>query len=226
MLAVLRLAVIVASLSDPGGAPLAGVEVQLTGIDVDANYTARTDAKGRIEFPKVAAGTYRVEVRQPTVVATPDLIRVTAGESLNTEIRTALRAQIGMTLSAASAQVLRRWASGGPPPAAAMEWECTVNGQRCTAPARELDAMVLPSLIPQPLGEVMVNALMAVDGKGTVEMTGTIGADGFLSGLSVSAATSPELAAAVLLEVGRLRWEPARLRGVAVSTSATIDVRF
>jgi hypothetical protein len=225
MLAVLGLAVIVATLSDPAGASLAGVEVQLTGLDVDATYVARTDAKGRIEFPKVVAGAYRVEVRQPAFVATPDIIKVTAGESLKTEIRTALRVQIGMTLSAASAQVLRRWASGGPPSAAAFEWECTVNGQRC-APARESDAIVLPSLVPQPLGDVMVNALMAVDGTGIVEMTGTIGADGFLSGLSVSSATSPELATAVLLEVGRLRWEPARLRGGAVTTSATIDVRF
>ena len=226
MLAILGLAVIVASLSDPAGASLARVEVQLTGLDVDAKYVARTDARGRIEFPEVKPGAYRVELRQSAFVATPDTIKVTAGESLKTEIRTALRAQIGMTLSAESTQILRRWISGGSPPAAALEWACTVNGQGCAAPARESEA-VPPTLVPQPLGDVMVNALIALGrGTGIVEMTGTIGADGFLSGLSVSSATSPELASAVLLEVNRLRWEPARLRGVAVNTMVTMEIRF
>ena len=220
------LAVVVASLSDPAGASLPGVEVQLTGLDVDATYAARSDARGRLEFPAVNAGAYRVELRQSAFVATPDTVKVTAGQSLKTEIRTALRAEIGMTLSADSTRVLRRWASGGPPPAAALEWECTVNGQRCATPSRESELMP-PSLIPQPVGDVMVNALIVLGrGTGIVEMTGTIGADGFLIGLSVSSATSPELAAAVLAEVGRTRWEPARLRGVAVNTAATLDVRF
>jgi hypothetical protein len=134
-----------------------------------------------------------------------------------------------MTVSAASADVLRRWIAGGPPPTAALEWDCSINGQRCAAPARESEAMVLPSLIPPPLSDVMVNALIALGrDTGMVEISGRIAADGagFMSGLSVNSATSPELAAAVLLEVGRIRWEPARLRGVAVNTSVTMDIHF
>ena len=214
-------------LSDPGGVSMAGVEIQLTGLDVRPTYTARTDREGRFEFPKLVAGSYRVEVRQTAVVATPDIVTVAAGEPLRTEIRTALKAQIGLTLTVASVEALRRWASGGPPPAAALEWDCSVNGRRCAAPARESEVVVLPSLLPQPLSDVILNALIALDGgAGSVEISGTIGADGFSSGLGVNSATSSELAAAVLLEVGRIRWEPARLRGVAVNTSVTMDIRF
>jgi len=211
-------------LSDPGGVSMAGVEIQLTGLDVRPTYAVRTDREGRFEFPKLVPGAYRVEVRQSAVVATPDIIRVAAGEPLRTEIRTALKAQIGLSLTVASVEALRRWAAGGPPPAAALEWDCSVNGQRCAAPARDSEA-----LVPPPLGDVMVNALIALGrDTGIVEISGLIAADGggFMSGLSVNSATSPELAAAVLLEVGRMRWEPARLRGVAVNTSVTMDIRF
>ena len=40
-------------LLDPGGAVLAGVEVVLTGIDVGATHTTRTDGEGRYNFPAV-----------------------------------------------------------------------------------------------------------------------------------------------------------------------------
>lgn len=213
-------------LSDPGGVSMAGVEIQLTGLDVRPTYAARTDREGRFEFSKLLPGSYRVEVRQTAVVATPDIVRVAAGGTLRTEIRTALKAQIGLTLTAASAEAVRRWASGGPPPAA-LEWDCSINGQRCAAPGRESEVVVLPSLLPQPLSDVILNALIALDGGvGSVEISGTIGADGFSSGLGVNSATSPELAAAVLLEVGRIRWEPARLRGGTVNTSVTMDIHF
>lgn len=213
-------------LSAPDGVGMPGIEIELTGLDVRATQTARTDGNGRYEFPKVDPGNYRVVVRQSGVVATPDIIRIVAGEPMTTGIRTALRAQLGLSLTAGSVEALRRWASGGPPPASSIEWDCSINGQRCAAPARA-SGMVLPSLLPQPLGDVMLNALLALDGgTGIVEMTGTIGVDGFLSGLSVNSATSPDLAAAALLEVGRMRWEPARLRGVGVITAVTMDIRF
>jgi hypothetical protein len=59
-----------------------------------------------------------------------------------------------------------------------------------------------------------------------VQMTGVIGDGGLPSGLSVSSATSPGLAVAVLAAVRQMRWEPARLRGVPVSTSMTLEIRF
>ena len=216
-------------LSDPAGVSLAGVEVHLTGVDVAPKYSARTDDEGRYEFTRVVPGAYRVEVRQSEVVATPSTIRVMAGELLTMEIRTALRARIAMTLNAASVAALRRWAAGGPPPVAPIEWECAVNGQRCAAPARESEASFPPSLVPSPLSDVMINAVTALHGGvGIVEIGGTIAADdgGFMSGLSVNSATSPELAVAVLAEVARMRWEPARLRGKPANTSVTIDIRF
>jgi hypothetical protein len=47
-----------------------------------------------------------------------------------------------------------------------------------------------------------------------------------MSGVGVTSATSPGLAAAAVVELSRMRWEPARLRGIAVDTSVTIEMRF
>jgi len=222
-------------LADPSGAALAGVEVVLTGIDVHAIYAARTDAEGHYELSRVAPGAYRVAVRHPDVVPVGKTLRVGAGARITLDIETALQARITLGLGAASAAALRQWASGGPPPARPLEWACTIDGRRCDLPDRVPDTghpvvnppAALPMLAPQPLGEILLAALARLDGQpGIVEMTGTIAADGFMSGVSVSSATSPELAAAALAEATRLRWEPARLRGIPVNTSVTLDIRF
>jgi len=224
-------------LSDPGGAGLAGVEVVLTGVDVRASYTARTDGEGRYDFPAVAPGAYRVDVRRPGIVPVAETLAVAAGERLNADIGTMLTVQIGMALRAASADAVRRWVSGGQPPAGPLEWECTSNGAPCTASAREsrtttddavpAAAVALPSLVRQPPGDLVLDALVALDGRpGIVQMRGTIGTDGFLSGASISSATSPELAAVALMAARQMRWEPARLRGVPVNTSMTLEIRF
>jgi hypothetical protein len=229
--------VVTGLLSDPGGDGLAGVEVVLTGVDVRATYTARTDGEGRYDFPGVAPGAYRVIVRRPDIVPVDDTLKVAAGERLRSDIRTTLRLQIGMALRAASAEALRQWVSLGTPPAGPLEWECTSNGVRCSPPPRApsterhdadpVAAVVMPSLVPQPLSEMMINALIALHGRtGVVQMSGVIASDGFMGRLSVNSATSPELAAAVVVEVGRMRWEPARMRGLPVDTSVTMEIRF
>ena len=85
----------------------------------------------------------------------------------------------------------------------------------------------MPSLIRPPAGEFASDAIVALEGRpGIVQMRGLIGADGLPSGLIVSSATSPKLATGVLTAVRQMRWEPARLRGVPVDTSMTMEIRF
>ena len=56
------------------------------------------------------------------------------------------------------------------------------------------------------------------DGKveGTVVVEGRIGTDGFPDGIRVVSAGHPDLAKAAVAAVREDRWEPARVRGVAV----------
>ena len=224
-------------LLDPGGAVLPGVEVVLTGIEVGATHTARTDGEGRYDFPAVAPGDYRVEVRQPGVVPVSDTMAVAADERLEANIATTLRMRIGMELRAVSAEAVRQWVAGGPPPERPVEWECTWSGGACAAPAAgrqagRVDAfpaepVVFPSLVQQVPDELALQAFVALDGRqGSVQIRDMIGTDGFPNGLRVSSATSPELAAAALTAVGQMRWEPARLRGAPVDTSMTMAIRF
>ncbi|SRR5260221_1484848 len=228
---------VIGVLSDPAGAGLAGVEVVLSGIDVRDTYTARTDGEGRYDFSRVAPGGYRVDVRYPDIVPLAETLAVAAGKSLKSDIGTALRVEIGLALRGVSADAVRRWVSGGQPPPGPIEWECTSTGGSCATPARKPKAgpddaasgapVVMPSLVQQPPGEFAFDALVALDGQpGIVQMRGLIGADGLPSGLIVSSATSPDLAAAALTAVSQMRWEPARLRGVPVITSITIEIRF
>ena len=126
---------------------------------------------------------------------------------------------------------------GGLPAArlvAPIEW--FRQGQACTAPklapvTERGDAVadasvVMPLLIRQPLSEIMLNALVAPGGgERIVQLTGVLAADGFLGGLSINSATSPELAAAALAEAGLTRWEPGRLRGVPVNTLVSVQIQ-
>jgi len=221
--------------SDPAGAVLVEVAVVLSGVDVRETYTTRTDGEGRYEFPSVIPGAYRVDVRHPDIVPVVETLKVGVGKALKSDIRTALKAEIALTLPAASVQALRRWASGGPPPVAPIDWNCTSKGKPCTAsklePVTERDAVadtsvVMPLLIRQPLSEIILNALTAPGGgERIVQLTGVIAADGFLGGLSINSATSPELAAAALAEAGLTRWEPGRLRGVPVNTLVSVQIQ-
>ena len=162
---------------------------------------------------------------------------VAAGEWQEANIGTTLRMRIRMELRSVSADAVRQWVTGGPPPERPVEWECTWSGWRCAAPtaerlagrddARPDESAVFPSLIQQVPDELALQALVALDGRaGSVAMRGMIGTDGFPSGLRVSSATSSELAAAALVAAGQMRWEPARLRGVPVDTSITMEIRF
>jgi len=141
-------------------------------------------------------------------------LTVAAGRPLTTDISTAFKVQLGLTLRAASADALRRWVSGGPSPAGPIEWECTSSA-------------VMPLLVQQPPGEFALEAIVALAGRpGIVQIRGLIGDDGSPRDLIVSSATSSELAAAALTAVRQMRWEPARLRGVPVRTSMTMEIRF
>jgi len=224
-------------LSDPAGTGLPGVAVVLTGVDVPATYTARTDDGGRYDFPRVVPGGYRVDVRHPDIVPMVDVLVVAAGQQLTSDIGTTFKVQLGLALRAASADALRRWVSGGPSPAGPLEWECTSNGGPCDArpggpetgrdDAVSAASAVMPLLVQQPSVESAFDAIVALDGRpGIVQMRGLIGDDGMPSGLVVSSATSSGLAATALTVVRQMRWEPARLRGLPVSTSITIEIRF
>jgi Carboxypeptidase regulatory-like domain/Gram-negative bacterial TonB protein C-terminal len=226
-------------LSDPAGSGLPAVEVVLTGVDVRATYRARTDDEGRYDFPRVAPGAYRVSVRRSNLVPVVDVLIVAVGQRLTSDIGTRFMVNLGLALRAASADVLRRWLSGGPSPAAPLEWECTSNDGPCDVRPRETGAgrdgavsagsAVMPLLVQQPPGDFAFafDSIAALEGRpGVVQIRGLIGEDGLPSGLIVSSATSPELALAALTAVRQMRWEPARLRDVPVTTSMTMEIRF
>jgi len=213
-------------LSDPAGTALPGVEVVLTGVEFRAIYTARTGDDGRYDFPRVAPGGYRVDVQYPAIVPVVDALIVAAGRPLTSDINTVFKVQLGLTLRAASADALRRWVSGGPSPAGPIEWECTSSHGPCDGAVSAAPA-VMPLLVQQPPGEFALEAIVALAGRpGIVQIRGLIGDDGSPRDLIVSSATSSELAAAALTAVRQMRWEPARLRGVPVRTSMTMEIRF
>jgi hypothetical protein len=178
-----------------------------------------------------------VNVRRPDIVPVVGGLAVAAGQRLTADIATTLKVQIGLAVRGISADALRRWVSGGPRPTGPPEWECTSNGGPCAAPSREPGArredtvadpeVVMPSLVRMPSTEFVSDAIVALEGRpGIVQMRGLIGSDGLPRGLIVSSATSPELAAGALTAVGQMRWEPARLRGVPVDTSMTMEISF
>lgn len=224
-------------LSDPAGTAFPGVAVVLSGVDVRAVYKARTDDEGRFDFPRVAPGGYRVDVRRPSIVPVVDVLVVAAGQRVTSDIGTRFKMQLGLALRAESADALRRWVSGGPTPAEPLEWQCTSSRGPCDVRPREPGAgrkgavsdasAVMPVLVQPPPREFAFDAIVALEGRpGVVQLRGLIGSDGLPSGLIVSSATSPEVAVAALAAVGQMRWEPARWRGVPVDTSMTMEISF
>jgi len=202
---------------DPSSGAFTAVEITLTGIDVRDTYMARTGVDGRYEFARLAPGSYRVAIRQPGIVPIENTLTVASGSRQTLDIRTALQARMTLGLSPASTIAFRKWIAGGPSPSQPLEWECMSGGKPCVA----------PMLLAQPPGEIIVTALAQLEGRSaSVQIVGIITADGFLTGASVSAATSEEFAAAALAEVSRLRWEPARFKQMPAVTAAELDIRF
>ena len=122
-----------------------------------------------------------MEVRQPGVVPVSDTMAVAADERLEANIATTLRMRIGMELRAVSAEAVRQWVAGGPPPERPVEWECTWSGGACAAPAAgrqagRVDAfpaepVVFPSLVQQVPDELALQAFVALDGRqGSVQI--------------------------------------------------------
>lgn len=222
--------------SDPAGAVLADVTIVLTGVDVNATYTARTDTDGRYDFPRVVAGAYRIDIRYPDVVPVTDVLIVQAGGTLTSDIGTMFKVELGLALRGASADALRRWLSGGPSPSTPLEWDCTVSsgpGVRPVQPGTGRDGAVpavkpvMPLLVKPPPDEFALGAIVGLDGSpGIVQITGLIGSDGLPSRLIVNSATSPTLAAAALTAVLQMRWEAARWREVPVISAMTMEIRF
>jgi uncharacterized protein (TIGR03435 family) len=216
---------------DPNGAPVEGATIYVTSIRTSEQLDFATTAEGRFEFSGLPAGDYRVSSMTPGIGVFT--VTLAAGEPVHREI----------TLAFGPFQEtwdIIRAAPGAPMPPRTMPagWRCTnrVTGLPLCAPSSVIDEferdeterLKAPVLGPRRIGlpPSYPPDLLEARIQGAVVLRGRLTPDGVLTAVQLTSSGHSALDAAALAAVNGVRWEPARIRGVAQEVPLTVTLRY
>ena len=200
---------------DPLGEPAADLPITLDN-NVDAGDSeplatpvlleTRTDATGRYRFDNVPRGSYVVTPAIAWARSSP--VTVPNGGAVDTDIRITFDTVVtGLMML-----------PGGRPPSASILF-----------PPRDRQSETLSVRGPEHVNlwnRPYPDALQQTRREGVVVVDGDIGTDGKATHLRVTAADHVELATAALAAVEQERWEPARVRGVAIEVPLRVTLEY
>jgi TonB family protein len=200
---------------DPLGEPAVGVPLTLDN-SVDAGDSeplatpvlleTRTDANGRYRFDNVPRGSYVVTPSIAWARSSP--VTVPNGGAVDTDIRITFDTVVtGLMML-----------PGGRPPTASILF-----------PPRDRQSETLSVRGPEHMNlwnRPYPDALQPTRREGVVVVDGDIGTDGKATHLRVVAADDAELATAALAAIEQERWEPARVRGVAIEVPLRVTLEY
>ena len=200
---------------DPLGEPAVGVPLTLdNNVDAGDNeplatpvlLETRTDANGRYRFDNVPRGSYVVTPSIAWARSSP--VTVPSGSAVDTDIRITFDTVVtGLMML-----------PGGRPPTASILFPPR-NRQSETLSVRGPEHVNLWNR-PYP------DALERTRREGVVVVDGEIGTDGKATHIRVTTADHVELATAALAAIEQERWEPARVRGVAIEVPLRVTLEY
>ena len=208
-------ATVTGTLYDPLGQPAADLPITLDnnidGGDSEPLATpvlleTRTDANGRYRFDNVPRGSYVVTPAIAWARSSP--VTVSNGGANDTDVRITFDTVVtGLMML-----------PGGRPPTASIVF-----------PPRGRQSETLSVRGPEHVNlwnRPYPDALQQTRREGVVVVDGDIGTDGKATHLRVTAADHVELANAALAAIEQERWEPARVRGVAIEVPLRVTLEY
>lgn len=202
---------------DPSSRAVPNVAVVLTQAGSGATWQARTDAQGRFEFADVPPGEYNFEATLPGFM----VFKGTAAVSANGASRD-ITLQVGSVQETLVITPRTAAPAGAAPPAAAPRQvaprpPCTpdATGGKIVPPRKLRDQR--PEYPP---------ALAAQGISGPVEVEGTLGPDGKVTGVQMISSPHPELLRAVIEAVSTWLFDPTLLNCDPVSVKIRLTARF
>jgi TonB family protein len=213
-------AVLVGSLFDPFGGAVEHVKLYLERVGGTESYAGQTDEAGHFAFTALHAGTYRLAA--PMDFVPPTTIALSPGDTVQRDIRmTVDTVTDAFTVCADCPDEVDTYV---PPDSLVAEFQ------------RDREASwTQPVKGPEPVGgwefywsraPEYPRALEEARLEGTVVVEGRIGTDGFAAGLRVVSHVHPALASAALEAVQAERWDPARVRGVAIEVPLRMTIDY
>lgn len=208
------------NLFDPFGGAVENVKLYLEKIGGPASYEGRTDETGHFAFNALPAGTYRLAAPMDFVPAT--MIRLAPGDTAQRDIRMSVETLTDtFTVCADCPPEIDTYE---PPESLVAEFRRDREDSR-NQPVKGPEPVNgwesywsrLPDY-PQTLKDAGL--------EGTVIVEGRIGIDGFASDLRVLSAVHPALASAAVEAVQAERWEPGRVRGVAIEVPLRMTIDY
>jgi len=207
------------NLFDPFGGAVENVTLYLEALWGES-YQGRTDEAGHFVFDTLHPGRYTLSA--PMDFVPPTTIVIAPGEIVERDIRMEIDTLTdAFTVCAECPADIDTYM---PPDSLVAEfqrdreasWNQPVKGPEPVG-GWEFYWSRLPEY-PRALKDAML--------EGTVVVEGRIGIDGFASGLRVVSAVHPALASAALEAVQAERWEPGRVRGVAVEVPLRMTIDY
>jgi beta-lactamase regulating signal transducer with metallopeptidase domain len=213
-------AVLNGNLFDPFGDAVENVKLYLERIGGLESYQGRTDYRGHFAFDAVHAGTYRLAA--PMDFVPPTTIALAPGDTVQRDIRMEIETLTdAFTVCADCPDQIDTYV---PPDSLVAEFQ------------RDRQASWhQPVRGPEPIGgwesywsrmPEYPPALREAQLEGTVIVEGRIGSDGFAAGLRVVSDVHPALASAALEAVRAERWDPGRIRGVAIEVPLRMTIDY
>jgi TonB family protein len=218
--AVRASATLTGHLLDPFGGAVENVKLYLEQIEGPQSYQGRTDDSGHFAFSALPAGTYRLAAPMDFVPAT--IIALSPGDAARHDIR--MEVETLMDTFTVCAECPPEIDTYVPPESLVAEFQ-----------RDRQDAWNQPVKGPEPVGgwesywsrmPDYPRSLRDAGLEGTVVVEGRIGTDGFAGGLKVTSDVHPALASAAVEAVQAERWEPGRVRGVAIEVPLRMTIDY
>ena len=218
--AVRASATLTGNLFDPFGGAVENVKLYLEQIGGPESYQGRTDQAGHFAFNALPAGTYRLAA--PMDFVPPTTIALAAGVAAQRNIQMEVETLTDtFTVCADCPPEIDTYV---PPDSLVAEFQ-----------RDRMDASNQPVKGPEPVGgwesywsrlPEYPRTLRDAGLEGTVIVEGRIGTDGLASDLKVVSDVHPALASAAVEAVQAERWEPGRVRGVAIEVPLRMTIDY